>query len=75
MTDLFASREDLERHQLDQLRSLLRQIVPGNSFYSERLRAAGLDATVSDLEDFRQRMPFTTKVELVVDQLDHPPYG
>lgn len=71
----FTSREQLERFQLDRLRALLRQILAGNSFYCGRLQEAGLDAEVDSLEAFRQRMPWTTKGELVADQAAHQPYG
>jgi phenylacetate-CoA ligase len=50
-----------------QLRDLLAQVVPGNRFYTRKL--AGWDGR--DLA----AVPFTTKAELVRDQLDHPPYG
>jgi phenylacetate-CoA ligase len=68
------SRQPLEQQQLDKLRALLSAIRAGNRFYSEKLRAAGLEA-VDSLEDFRARAPFTSKHELVDDQLAHPPYG
>ena len=71
----FSTRRSLEQHQLEELRSLLQRITPGNKFYQERLRASGLDASVASIEEFRQRMPLTTKAELVEDQLENPPYG
>lgn len=46
--------------------------VSGNSFYQKKLR--GL-TSVASLEEFSERVPFTTKDELAQDQKDHPPYG
>src|SRR4051812_46326964 len=57
---------------VDQLRALLRQILPTNRFIASRLGSFG---ELSDLGDFPTRVPFTTKRELVADQAAHPPYG
>lgn len=64
----------MENGQLARLRHLLREVAAGNPFYRPRLEAAGLGEGAS-VEDFLARMPFTTKSELVEDQLRHPPYG
>lgn len=64
----------MENGQLDRLRHLLSEVAAGNPFYRPRLAAAGLGAGASR-EEFLARMPFTTKAELVADQLAHPPYG
>lgn len=61
--------------QLKQLRSLLKGLVPGNAFYSRRLREAGITEPIDSLEDFFKRIPFTLKSELVDDRAEHPPYG
>ncbi|MDB6021049.1 MAG: Phenylacetate-coenzyme ligase [Pedosphaera sp.] len=61
--------------QLEQLRSLLAELFPGNVFYSQKLSACGVTFDVASLEDFSRRFPFTTKSELVEDQRAHPPYG
>ena len=62
--------------QLESLRALLRTVIAGNAFYRQAVRDAGLgepdDVT---LEAFTQRMPLTTKAQLVDDQAKHPPYG
>ncbi len=47
----------------------------GNAFYRSRLRQAGLDGEIASLEAFRAAMPFTSKAELVHDQLQNRPYG
>src|SRR5258707_908 len=61
--------------QLEQLRSLLAELFPGNKFYSNKLNAAGLTFDVASLGDFSIRFPFTTKSELVQDQRANSPFG
>ena len=61
--------------QLQKLNRLLAALVPDNRFYSEKLKRAGLDGGVASLDEFFQRMPLTTKAEIVADQVAHPPYG
>lgn len=69
------SREALERRQLEQLQVLIAAVGASNPFYRGRWAAAGVAPTVSSLDDFRARFPFTRKHDLVVDQMEHPPYG
>lgn len=61
--------------QLEQLRSLVTELFPANKFYSSKLNAAGITFDIASLEDFSARFPFTTKSELVQDQLANPPFG
>lgn len=61
--------------QLESLRTLLAELIPANRFYTRKLQNAGLGFDVASLEDFSHRFPFTTKDELVQDQLSHPPFG
>src|SRR5438552_3383058 len=68
-------REAIEAHQLEQLRSLVAELFPGNEFYSRKLNAAGITFDVASLGDFSSRFPFTTKTELVEDQRANPPFG
>jgi phenylacetate-CoA ligase len=75
------SREDLRDRaaladvQNAGLRALVAEILPGNVFYARKFAMAGLDPasvrTPADLE----RLPFTTKTELLADQEASPPYG
>ncbi|MBK9169677.1 MAG: phenylacetate--CoA ligase family protein [Bryobacterales bacterium] len=58
--------------QLAALRVLLAAILPGNRFYARKLEGV---SGITSLEDFRRRVPFTTKQELVDDQAAHPPFG
>ena len=71
----FPGRPELEAIQNERLRQLLAEVLPRNAFYAERFAAAGLGPhdvhSVADL----QRLPCTTKDELIADQQAHPPYG
>jgi phenylacetate-CoA ligase len=59
--------------QLRRLNELLVAIVPANPFYTRKLGGARLQFT--SLAEFAARVPFTTKQELVADQLTQPPFG
>jgi phenylacetate-CoA ligase len=71
----FPNRAAIEAGQLEQLRSLVAELFPGNKFYTRKLEAAGVTFDVASLADFSARFPITTKAELVADQLAQPPYG
>jgi phenylacetate-CoA ligase len=49
------------------LRDLLAEVVPTNRFYARKFAGSDLNAV--------DRLPFTTKAELVADQVEHAPYG
>jgi phenylacetate-CoA ligase len=61
--------------QLAALNRLVAAIAPANRFYRRKLEAAGALAGFDSLDAFRERMPFTTKPELALDQAQHAPYG
>jgi len=66
-----SSTSSLERTRADQLKRLregLPAVLRGNRFYRQRLHE------VRTWDDF-ERLPFTTKAELVADQAATPPYG
>src|SRR5215831_8532629 len=69
------NRDEIRAKQLEQLRTLLLELFPGNKFYSRKLNAAGITFDVGSLEDFSWRFPFTTKLELSEDQRANPPFG
>ena len=71
--DSFPDRAAIAQAQLARLNALLGALVPANPFYARKL--AGLPRTFASLEEFSQRVPFTTKNELADDQRAHPPYG
>ena len=62
-------RATIESSQLEQLRSLVAELIPANKFYTQKLQAAGVGFDIASLTDFSARFPFTTKAELVADQL------
>lgn len=63
----------LQKLQLDRLRQMLPAVLATNPFYRQKL--AGFDPDRLTSLKALQALPFTTKNELVQDQLDHPPYG
>jgi len=73
--EFFPKRLIIAQRQVDQLRALLGELLPGNRFYAAKFNAAGVHKKVSSLADYFDRFPFTTKEELVQDQLACPPYG
>lgn len=66
-------RKSIEAQQLEKLRRMLQTILPANPFYRQKLSAGGFH-DIDSLERLEQ-LPFTTKGELVEDQLEHPPFG
>jgi phenylacetate-CoA ligase len=71
----FPKRQVIAQRQSDQLRVLLRAILPANPFYAAKYDDADAPAKVAHLGDFYDRFPFTTKDELVADQASNAPYG
>jgi phenylacetate-CoA ligase len=69
------TRPALEKVQRQHLRALLDALLPGNRFYAEKIKQAGLPADKLHLPEYFSRLPFTTKSELIADQRDKPPYG
>jgi phenylacetate-CoA ligase len=67
-------RADIESLQTDRLRALLGELCAGNAFYRDRLAKAALGEAPS-LADFVAKMPFTSKMDLVWDREEFPPYG
>ncbi len=62
----------LRELQSEKLRALMKEIS-ANEFYREKLRGVDFDA-IKSTDDLRA-IPFTTKTEMVEEQLSHPPYG
>ncbi len=71
MTD----RPVTEAAQLEKLRALIKLLQKGNRFYQPRLEKAGIGPEVESLEVFARDMAFTTKMDLVWDREEFPPYG
>jgi phenylacetate-CoA ligase len=74
MAEDFPNRPAIVQRQTEQLRALLAAILPANRFYAAKL-PGDLRPPSLRLEEFIERVPFTTKQELVADQRAHPPYG
>ncbi|NNE91157.1 MAG: AMP-binding protein [Verrucomicrobiales bacterium] len=66
---------DLSSEQLSKLQALLAELRKGNEFYRSRMEAAGVDESIDSLDEFSEKMPFTTKMDLVWDREESPPYG
>ena len=74
------TEETLDRHTLQErqgegVRQLLRAIYGRNPFYTRKLDEAGVHPDALDLPLDLERLPFTTKAELVLDQQHTPPWG
>ena len=68
MSETSPTRADLKALQLEKLRSGMDELLASNRFYK------GRHHSVKSWSDFYE-LPFTTKSELVEDQLEHPPFG
>ena len=71
--------ETLERGRLrdlqnERLRSLMKELG-ANRFYQSKFHSAGIDPEQVRRAEDLLALPFTTKGELVAQQLDRPPYG
>ena len=75
MTPAALDAHQIEARQAEKLRLLLAAVLETNPFYSAKLRAAGVLASPASIEEFKRRVPFTFKPELVDDQTRNPPYG
>jgi len=75
MPEVFPRRLTIVNSQIDQLRALLGAIFPGNQFYAKKLQAVQAPQKIANLNQFTEKVPFTTKQELTSDQQANPPYG
>jgi phenylacetate-CoA ligase len=71
----YQSRADLDRTRADGLAGLLAEILPGNAFYARKLQEAGLSPSRLSFPRDLDRLPFTTKQELLAAQAAQPPHG
>ncbi|MBI3863093.1 MAG: AMP-binding protein [Planctomycetia bacterium] len=75
MTTEVRSRSELERLQVARLQALLAEVLQRNRFWQSRFAEAGLSATqIKSLADL-QKLPLTTKADVLADQAAQPPYG
>ena len=68
-------RDEIEKLQLQHLQTLIKELRNGNRFYQKKLKEAGVNERIRSLEVFSQKMPFTTKMDVVWDREEAPPYG
>ena len=73
-----SDRSHITARQDERLRSLLHEVSVQNDFVRQQLERAGL--TLEEIEhlafnELLDRLPLTTKSDLVTDQAAHPPYG
>lgn len=68
-------RRALAEHQARCLDRLLRDIYGRNRFYTRKLDDAGVRIDALSLPGDLDKLPLTTKAELVADQEAHPPWG
>jgi phenylacetate-CoA ligase len=68
-------RSCIEALQTERLGVLLGELRSGNAFYRERLGKSGLAPGAVTLASFSAQMPFTSKMDLVWDREEFPPYG
>jgi phenylacetate-CoA ligase len=68
-------RAALARQQGERLSRLLVAIHGRNRFYTRKLDDAGIDVRALSLPDGLDRLPFTTKAELIADQEAEAPWG
>lgn len=68
------SSEGLREMQDQRLRALIVKLTT-NQFYQEKSRAAGFELSRIERADDLRRLPFTTKQELIDEQIEHPPFG
>src|SRR5215813_7540015 len=69
-----SSRAQLRVWQDERLRSLLAELST-NRFYQEKFDSARMKMAETRGTADLSALPFTTKSELVAEQLKHPPYG
>lgn len=71
-----ASREKIADYQLERFRELSNKVWENNEFYTDKWKNSGINSPdeINSWDDFR-RLPFTTKHELVENQINNPPYG
>lgn len=69
------SRADLDRIQAEGMHALFAEILPGHRFYARKLAQAGLSPSRLRFPEDLSALPFTTKAELLVAQINQPPHG
>jgi phenylacetate-CoA ligase len=69
-------RDQLEALQLRKVKQFCEFAYERSDFYRRKFKAARVEPSdIETLDDFRKRVPTTTKEEWLADQAEHPPYG
>ena len=71
----FPDREPIEAEQLKKINQLISNLVSSNQFYTNKINKASLQFPFSNVGEYTNTFPFTSKEELVEDQQRNPPYG
>src|SRR6266480_3805209 len=71
--EALSNRSAIEEHQVKRLRQMLHEVLKTNEFYRTKLSSDGFPE-IDSLKKLKQ-LPFTTKTELVQDQIARPPFG
>lgn len=69
------SREELLALQLRKLQYQVGYLYAHNPYYRRRFQEHGVRPEDIKTREDIQRLPFTTKADLLKDQTEHPPYG
>ena len=70
------SREDFLNYQWKLLQSQIKYTYEKSDLCKRKLKEAKITPDdIKTREDFRNKVPFTTKQDLIVDQQENPPYG
>jgi phenylacetate-CoA ligase len=69
------NRDELEENQNAAIQRLLEEVIGRNQFYTRKLEGAGIFGPAISIEEFKEKVPFTTRKEWTEDQIAHPPYG
>jgi phenylacetate-CoA ligase len=67
------SRSAIHERQLKRLQHMLETVLSANEFYRKKFLAQG-SCDINSIESLKN-LPFTTKNELVEDQMRYPPFG
>jgi phenylacetate-CoA ligase len=68
-------RPRLTEYQRQKLLALLAEILPANRFYREKFAKVGVTYSPLTRATRLEELPFTTKSEIIGDQIEYPPYG
>jgi len=67
------SRQAIQERQLKRLQRMLQVVLPANEFYRKKFSATGHSSF--DSIQLLNSLAFTTKHQLMEDQIRHPPFG